>query len=194
MLQPGNLLALTWKARLAEHLGSFTVELERDRAARLMNDRRTLAGLGAVTGLLAYALPERLAMPGLYERTAELLDVMPVTPAWTLLYLRWEVALLEDLGFGLDLSACAATGINDELIYVSPKSGRAVSRSAGEPWADRMLPLPPCLRGEGDGPDSEIAAGLTTTGHFLQKHLPGQWNGQPFPPARARLLDLLGRS
>ncbi len=194
LLQPGNLLELTWRARLAEHLGTYTAELMRDRAAGLMENRGTLAGLGAVTGLLAYALPERLAMPDLYDRTTQLLDVMTVTPAWTLMYLHWELALLEDLGFGLDLAACAVTGAEEDLAYVSPRTGRAVSRAAGAEWADRLLPLPPCLRGEGAAEDTEIAEALGTTGHFLHKHLSGQWEGQSFPAARARLVDWIGRS
>lgn len=193
ILQPGNQLTVAWRARLSDHMGSYTVELERDRAAGLMSDRLRLAGLAAVTGMLAYGLPERQAMPGLYDRSAELLDVMAITRAWPLLYLRWELNLLTELGFGLDLSACAATGINDELIYVSPRSGRAVSRHAGAEWADRMLPLPPCLKGEGPAEDAEIALALSTTGYFLHKHLHGQWSGQPFPAARDRLLDLLAR-
>lgn len=180
MLQPGNQLALHWRARLSDHMGSFSVELERDRAASLMSDRMRLAGLSALTGVLAYALPERQALPRLYETSAHLLEVMALTPAWTLMYLQWELLLLRELGFGLDLSACAATGINDELIYVSPRTGRAVSRHGAGDWADRMLPLPPCLKGEGSAPNPEIALALSTTGHFLHKHLHGQWNGSRF--------------
>ncbi|WP_108258916.1 DNA repair protein RecO [Mangrovicoccus ximenensis] len=193
VLQPGNLLALSWRARLDHHMGAFTAELERDRAGRLMNDRRTLAGLAAVTGLLAYALPERMHLPGIYERTAELLDVMPLTPAWTLAYLRWELALLEALGYGLELDRCAVRGTNEELCFVSPRTGRAVSRQAAGEWADRLLPLPDCLKGQGPAPDGEIALALSTTGHFLKKHVPPQWSGQPFPASRSRLVDLLKR-
>ncbi|WP_138470540.1 DNA repair protein RecO [Poseidonocella sp. HB161398] len=193
VLQPGNLLALHWRARLEGHMGSFTAELERDRAALLMNDRMTLAGLSAVTGLLAYALPERLNLPGFYERTTALLDVMPLTPAWTLAYLQWELALLEALGYGLELDRCAVRGTNEELCFVSPRTGRAVSRQAAGDWADRLLPLPDCLKGQGPAPDGEIAQALSTTGHFLKKHVTPQWSGRPFPASRERLVALLGR-
>ena len=192
-LQPGNVLSLGWRARLADHVGAYTAELERDRAARLMGSRLTLAGLGAVTGVLSYALPDRLPLPALYDATAELLDVMALTPAWPLLYLRWELKLLESLGYGLELDRCAVFGTNEELCFVSPRTGRAVSRQAAGDWADRLLPLPPCLRGEGPAPDAEIALALSTTGHFLRRHVTPQWTGQPFPGSRDRLIDLLRR-
>lgn len=192
-LQPGNQLALTWRARLSDHIGSFTAELDRDRAALLMNDRMRLVGLGAVSGVLSYALPERLPLPKLYEKSEELLDVMGITPAWPLLYLRWELALLDGLGFGLSLDQCAVTGATDGLVYVSPKTGRAVSREGAGDWADRLLPLPPCLRGLGDASDREIAQALETTGFFMRKHVTPQWHGQPFPAARDRLIDMLAR-
>lgn len=193
-LQPGNQLALTWRARLADHLGTYTPELERDRAAALMSDRMRLAGLAAVTGLLSYSLPEKLPLPGLYTQTEQLLDVIAITEAWPLLYLRWELTLLDALGFGLELDRCAVRGTNEELCFVSPKTGRAVSRQGAGDWADRMLPLPPCLRGEGPAPNPEIAEALRTTGHFLHKHVTPQWHGQPFPAARGRLMDLLTHS
>lgn len=194
MLQPGNVLSLTWRARLDAHIGAFAAELERDRAAVFLGDRLGLAGLAATTGLLSYALPERLPLPGLHQRTGQLLDVMTLTPAWPLLYLQWECALLEELGFGLSLERCAVTGATQDLVFVSPRTGRAVSRSGAGDWADRLLPLPPCLRGEGAADDAEIAQALTTLGYFLQKNLTPQWQGQPFPAARARLVDRLARS
>ncbi|MBE3639705.1 DNA repair protein RecO [Mangrovicoccus algicola] len=193
LLQPGNILSLAWRARLEDQLGTFTAELQRDRAGRLMADRRMLAGLAAVSGLLAHALPERLHLPGIYERSSELLDLMPLTPAWTLAYLRWELALLEALGYGLELDRCAVRGTNEDLCFVSPRTGRAVSRQAAGEWADRLLPLPDCLKGQGPAPDEEIALALVTTGHFLQRHVPPQRSGQAIPASRARLVELLRR-
>lgn len=191
ILQPGAQLDLTWRARIEDHLGAFTVEPVRSRLSGVMNDRIALAGLNAVCALLSFSLPERAAYPALHARTVRLLDLMPVTPAWPLAYLQWELAFLEDMGFALDLSCCAATGATDGLVYVSPRTGRAVSAAGAGDWADRLLPLPPCLLGVGDAPDSEIALALRTTGHFLHTHLEPRRAGQPFPPARQRLLDRL---
>ncbi|WP_372837280.1 DNA repair protein RecO, partial [Puniceibacterium confluentis] len=114
-LQPGAQLDLSWRARLEDHIGSFTIEPQRSRAALAMTDRLSLAGLNAVVSLLAFCLPEREAHPALYQRTESLLDLLGQPQIWPLAYLRWEMALLEEMGFGLDLSACAATGANDQL-------------------------------------------------------------------------------
>ena len=116
-----------------------------------------------------------------------------VNPAWPLAYLRWELALLEELGFGLDLSVCAVTGTVDDLAFVSPRTGRAVSAEAAGDWADRLLPLPPALLGHGDGDRDEVAEGLRTTGHFLEKQLAQSLGDRPLPEARARFVDLLKR-
>ena len=127
ILQPGAQLDLTWRARLEEHLGTFTVEPVRSRAAQMMADRETLAALNAATALLAFALPEREGHAGLYRRTLSLFDMIGEGDFWPLAYLRWELALLDELGFGLDLTACASTGATEGLAYVSPRTGRAVS-------------------------------------------------------------------
>lgn len=193
MLQPGAQLAVTWKARLEDHLGSFTVEPVRSRAALVMQDRVALAGLNAVTGLLAFALPEREAHAPLYARTVALLDLLGQSDIWPLGYLQWELALLEEVGFALDLSACAATGAVEDLTYVSPRTGRAVARAAAGDWADRLLPLPPVLLGQGDATTSEILQALGTTGHFLHNHLAPSLGDRAVPEARARLLSVLRR-
>ncbi|TCO69986.1 DNA replication and repair protein RecO [Rhodovulum euryhalinum] len=193
VLQPGTQLAVTWKARLEDHIGSFTVEPVRSRAAHVLGDARALAGLNALTALLSFSLPERAPHPALYARSVTLLDLLGHADAWPLAYLRWELALLEEMGFGLDLSRCAVTGERDDLVYVSPKSGRAVSAGAAGEWADRLLPLPPCLLGQGPVRAEEIAEGLRTTGHFLEKWLAPALGDKPLPGARARLVDLLGR-
>ena len=194
ILQPGAQLSVSWKARLESHLGSFTVEPIRSRAAVAMGDRLALAGLNAVCSLLAMVLPEREAHPPLYERTIALLDLLGQSDVWPLAYLRWEEALLEEMGFGLDLSACAATGINEELIFVSPKSGRAVSRQAAGEWADRLLPLPDVLARKGDASNAEIVKALGTTGYFIEHRLIKSLGDRPMPVARARLIDAIYRA
>ncbi len=192
-LQPGAQLDLIWRARLEDHIGSYHAEPQRSRAAAAMSGRLALAGLNAVTGLLAFSLPERQAQPGLYTRTEQLLDLLGQDDIWPLAYLRWELALLDDMGFGLDLTACAVTGARDGLVYVSPRTGRAVSQAGAGDWADRLLPLPPCLRGEGEAPDAEIAQGLATTGYFLEQHLAPELGDRPLPDARARFVAAFTR-
>ncbi|MFQ1701191.1 DNA repair protein RecO [Loktanella agnita] len=194
VLQPGAQLSVTWKARLESHLGSFAVEPVRSRAAVAMGDRLALAGLNAVCALLAHVLPEREGHPALYDRTIALLDLLGQSDVWPLAYLRWEQALLDEMGFGLDLSACAVRGVNEELIYVSPRSGRAVSRQAAGEWANRMLPLPPVLAGKGDAENSEIVTALGTTGHFIENRLIHSLGDRPMPPARARLIETIARA
>lgn len=193
LLQPGAQLDLQWQARLEEHIGSYRVEPLRSRAAAALSGRMALAGLNAVTALLAFCLPERAPHPALYRRSEQLMDLLGQDEVWPLAYLNWEMALLEELGFGLDLSRCAATGVNDELIYVSPKSGRAVSRHGAGDWVDRMLPLPPCLRGEGPAPDAEVADALRTTGYFLEHRVAPALGHRPLPEARARFVEIFAR-
>lgn len=159
-----------------------------------MGDRLSLAGLNAVTSLLLFALPEREAHPRLYVRTEALFDLLGQPDLWPLAYLQWELALLEETGFGLDLSACAVLGHGaNDLSYVSPRSGRAVSRAGAGDWADRLLPLPPCLMGHGPAPDHDIAEGFRTTGHFLREHLAPALGNKPLPEARQRFVDGFAR-
>lgn len=193
MLQPGAQLDLSWRARLEEHIGLFNVELSRSRAAAVMADRGALAGLNAMNALLLFALPEREPHPRLYAQTVVMLDLLGHTEAWPVAYLQWELALLQALGFGLDLSACAVTGSVEDLVYVSPKSGRAVSAEGAGAWADRLLPLPPELLGVVTQDLAGIAAGLRTTGHFLETGLAHSLGDRPLPEARARLVDRLVR-
>ncbi|QQA42312.1 DNA repair protein RecO [Pelagovum pacificum] len=193
VLQPGAQIDVTWTARLEEHLGAYRVEPIRSRAAMVMGDRLSLAGLNAICGLLAFALPEREAHEPLYERSITLLDLLGRTDAWPLAYLHWELALLEELGFGLDLTSCAATGEVTDLAFVSPRTGRAVSRAGAGEWKSRLLPLPAALRGEGPAPDDEILDGLRTTGHFLEHWLAPALGDRPVPAVRERLVGLLAR-
>ena len=190
ILQPGAQLDLTWRARLEEHLGSFTVEPVFGRTA-LMTDRLALAGLSSVTALAVFALAERQAYPALYRDTEAQLDRMNSGADWPAYYVAWEVHLLTTLGFGLDLSACAVTGGQEDLTYVSPKTGRSVSAKAGRDWADRLLPLPPFLRPEaGEQPitASHLSDGLRMTGYFLAHWLAPALHKQGPPPARDRLV------
>lgn len=193
VLQPGAQLSVTWKARLDSHLGSFTVEPIRSRAATAMGDRLALAGLNAVCALLSMVLPERETHPPLYERTINLLDLLGQSDLWPLAYLRWEQALLEEMGFAMDLSACAVHGVNEDLAFVSPRSGRAVSREGAGKWVDRLLPLPPVLAGKGDASNAEIVTALGTTGFFIENRLIKSLGDRPMPKARARLLDAIAR-
>lgn len=192
VLQPGTQLAVDWRARLADHIGSFTVEPVRSRAGA-MGDAGRLAALSSVCALLHLALPEREPHPALWADTVAFLDDVEAAPDWAETYLRWELRLLQELGFGLDLAACAVTGVTEGLDFVSPKTGRAVSRAAAGDWADRLLPLPGVLAGAPAAP-GDLALGLAVTGHFLARELAPQLRGQALPEARARLVARLTRA
>jgi len=199
--QPGNRLHVTWKARMAEHLGTLSGEMADAMAARVMGEADRLAILTAACAVAGCVLPERDPLAAVYDDTAALFALLadPDAPCRTetlaAAYVLWELGLLTDLGFGLDLSVCAATGTKDDLVYVSPKSGRAVSASAGAPWRDRLLPLPAFLR-DGSDPHTVTVAGvvdgLRLTGFFLDRHLFGARNATP-PPARIRLAERMSR-
>lgn len=193
LLQPGAQLDVTWRARLDEHLGSYAVEPLRSRAA-LMSDRLALAGLNSICALLTFLLPEREAHGALYGATIGLLDRIGAGEGWAVDYLRWELGLLEEMGYGLDLSSCALTGSRDDLAYVSPKSGRAVAREAAGEWVDRLLPLPACLLGQGPAGAGDIADGLRLTGYFLEHRIAPELGSRPLPEARRRLVTLLSRA
>jgi DNA repair protein RecO (recombination protein O) len=191
-LQPGAQLLLDWRARLAEHLGHYRVELLRSRAAPIMADRAGLAALNAVGALLVTLLPEREPNPEIYEATLVLADALAAAEwDWPARYARWEVTLLAALGFGLDLTRCAATGRTEELIYVSPRSGRAVSRGAGGAWADRLLPLPGFLAGRTEPTMGAVREALRMTGFFLESWACPAFEVKSVPEARARLARLL---
>jgi DNA repair protein RecO (recombination protein O) len=192
VLQPGAQLALVWRARLDQHIGAFTVEPVRSRAGLVLADPDRLAGLAALCALAAFALPEREPQPRLYPMTVDLADGIAGGGDWFGPYLRWERALLEEVGFGLDLSACAVTGATRGLAHVSPRTGRAVTAEAGAPWADRLLPLPAALLAEVPADRAAMAAGLRTTGHFLAGVLAPALGDRPLPAARLRLAARFG--
>ncbi|WP_439111830.1 DNA repair protein RecO [Lentibacter sp.] len=193
VLQPGAQLDLVWRARLEDHLGSFSAELIRSRSAVVMSSRLALAGLNTVTALLRYALPEREANLPLYRRTEGLLDLLSQEDLWPLAYLKWELAFLEELGFGMDLRSCAVTGATEGLAYVSPKTGRAVTAEGAGAWASKLLPLPPVLLGLGGADDADVLDGLKLTGFFLAEHLAPELGSKPLPDARGRFLAALQR-
>lgn len=193
VLQPGNLVAAEWRARLSEHLGAYSIELIEPHAAHAIGDRMALAGLDTLTAL-ARLLPERDPHRGLYEAALLVVRTLSQGDHWPALLVRWELALLDDLGFGLDLQSCAATGQSSELAYVSPKSGKAVSREAAAPYLDKLLALPEFLdpsAGKKLAPQQQdILNGFKLSAYFFDRHI---WEprGLKPPPSRARLLALL---
>jgi DNA repair protein RecO (recombination protein O) len=186
-LQPGNTVQLTWRARLENQLGMFTVELLQARAAELIADRTRLYLSQTICELL-HLLPERDPNDRLLGMAVRLIDGTPDGAELA----RFELALLDDLGFGLDLSSCAATGVTDDLTHVSPKSGRAVSRTAAQPYLDRLLPLPSFLAGRGNASPHDIADALKLTSHFLEAHVWGPRQVER-PAMRHSLVELLSR-
>ena len=194
VLQPGNSVSVVWRARLDEHLGNFTLEGTTLRAARLMESATSLYGIQMVAGLLRL-LPERDPHPELYEGLLTILDWLDGTITAGVLFVHYEARMLRELGFGLDLDRCAATGETGDLVYVSPKTGRAVCRVAGEPYNDRLLALPGFMIGEGEAAQpsaADILAGFRLTEYFLARHV-YEPRGIAPPDARARFLALVGR-
>ena len=186
VLQPGNEIAAVWRGRLSEHLGSVACELVRGHAAGFLDDADRLAGLAAATALIAVTLPEREPHSDIYTSFAKLLDALDSADDWPSQYVDWECSLLAALGFGLELTHCAATGVTDNLAYVSPRTGRAVSREAGRPYHAKLLQLPRFLWSDIPADQAQIAAGLRLTEHFLINHVL-QPQGASLPAARARL-------
>jgi DNA repair protein RecO (recombination protein O) len=170
ILQPGNSVSATWRARLDEHLGTYTVEPLVARAANFFGAPHAVYGVTHLASLMRL-LPERDPHESLYDAFAAILDRLDDAYAAAPMVVRFELQVLAELGFGLDLSECAATGKQDALDFVSPKSGRAVSRAAGEPYAGRLLRLPAFLRDAHSLPQgSDLADGFALTGFFLARH------------------------
>ena len=188
--QPGNAVTAHWRGRLAEHLGTFVCEPGASHAAALLDDPLKLAALTAACAVAEAALPEREPHTAVYEGFLALLEALDGDgPAlWGEIYVRWELGVLGELGYGLDLSACAATGRNDELAYVSPRTGRAVSLSAGEPYRAKLLALPRFLAGDGRASLAELGDGLHLSGFFLEQHVFAPLD-RSAPPARGRLVE-----
>ena len=193
ILQMGNHVDVVWKARLSEHLGHASVELRRSYAAEAMEDPARLAALSSLATLAGF-LPERDPHPNLFEISLFVLSFLDDESVWPALYAKWELAYLDELGFGLDLEVCAATGANDDLIYVSPRSGRAVSASAGEPYKDRLFSLPSFLRSgrSGGATMAEVSAALKLTKYFIVQRVLNM-HEKEIPDSRERLTAILDR-
>lgn len=190
IFQAGNLVEASWKARLEEHLGTLTAETEMPFAALAMQDRIALAGVNAMCALVPLAMHERDPHPAIFEAMHEVLQRMSIADDWLCNYVRFELLLLKEAGFGLDLRRCVASQSSENLIYVSPKSGGAVSEQAGEPYREKLLKLPSFLIQpmRDDNPEA-IADGLALTGYFLQRWML-EASGHTMPAARARLVNL----
>jgi len=190
VLQPGNRVRAVWRARLEDHLGHFQVEAENLDAGVLMEDPLALSGLNAACTMASLCLPEREAHPRVADAFEVLVGALGDPGLWPALYVKWESGVLADLGYGLDLRRCAATGAEAGLVYVSPKSGRAVSAGAGEPYKDRLLALPGFLTGPAPLLPGDIAAGLKLTAHFIDRRV--LWpSDRRLPDARARMIERL---
>lgn len=186
VLQQGNELSVQWRARLEDHLGSFAIEFQEGHAARVLSDPGRLSAMLSACALVDLCLPEREPHPDIFATLRALLLALP-DAAWAAEYVAWELSLLAELGFGLDLSMCAASGATTDLIYVSPKSGRAVSAAAGENYKDKLLPLPQFLVGKEVVEPRDIADGLRLTGYFLDRHVLAPL-AKLLPDARVRIV------
>jgi DNA repair protein RecO (recombination protein O) len=190
--QPGNLVEVAWRARQVDQLGHFTGELREAHAARVMDDAVQLAGLSAACALIDAALPDREPHAAVFDGFHALLNAIG-HPGWPVIYVRLELGILQELGFRLDLDRCAVTGATEDLAFVSPRTGRAVGRTAAEPYRDRLSPLPAFLSTRvlpADG--AELRLGLDLTGHFLERHVFWPHN-KPLPAARSRFMEALSR-
>jgi DNA repair protein RecO (recombination protein O) len=197
LLQPGNEIAVTWRGRLTEHLGTLDCELLAPHVARFLDDPDRLAALNAAVELLLAALPEREPHPDCHASFSMLLSALESTAVsitdWAPAYVVWECDLLAGVGFGLDLARCAVSGTNQDLAYVSPRTGRAVSRETGASYKDRLLPLPEFLWRPGvSATPADIVAGLNLTRHFLLRHVL-EPQGKRLSEARERLFERLRR-
>ncbi len=199
LLQPGNGVRAVWRARLDEHLGTYAIEGTRLRAATLLASSHAVYGVTHLAAL-ARLLPERDPHEDIFDLLEHTLDDFDDASEAAVHLVRFELAMLGELGFGLDLDNCAATGETAELIYVSPKSGSAVSRAAGEPWRDRLLRLPPFLR-QGEDPgeeranawsDRDLQDGFALTGLFLLRHVL-EPRGQGHSDAREGFINAVAR-
>jgi DNA repair protein RecO (recombination protein O) len=194
ILQPGNSVAAIWRARLDEHLGNYTLEGMRLRSSLFLGASHGVYGLTHLAALTRL-LPERDPHRDVYEVLEAILDRLDDVERAGPLVVRFELMLLAELGFGLDLTQCAATGGTADLTYVSPKSGRAVSREAGEPWQDKLMRLPPFLTDEDEEKPSatDVANGFEITGFFLARHL-FEPRGLEMPEARRQLIAAILRA
>ncbi len=191
-LQIGNLVQVTWRARLEDQLGAFDLELERSFASAYLDDRARLSALEAFNAMAQQALGEREPVPSLFDATLTWLEYLD-EDFWPQLYVKLELGLLAALGFAVDFDACALKGDANDLSHVSPKTGRAVSAQMAEPYAAKLLKLPQFLGGSSNLGDQEVLAGLTLSGTLLARHVFAALN-RDLPEGRHRLAEHLGLS
>lgn len=193
-LQPGTIADVEWTAKSMDQLGTFAVTDSQSINAGWLDDIGALSALQSVCGLIDRGVPEREPHPRLYAGTQAFLDCLGLAPeVWGAALVFWELALLREMGFGLDLSKCVVTGQTDSLHYVSPKSGGAVSEAGAGAYRDRLLPLPGFLRGQGSATREDIAAGLKLSGHFIEHRLFAHTT-HVMPEARNRLPAFFGQT
>lgn len=193
-LQAGSKVVAQFRSRTEGQLGSARLEPMGEGAAALFDDPLALIGLNAAASVVQGALPERESHQGTFLAFEAMMTTLAFPEVWPAIYVRFEAGLLEDLGFGLDLSRCAATGSMDDLVYVSPRTGRAVSHDAGQPYADKLLKLPPFMLGAQSGiGEGDVRAGLDLTGHFLEQFVFHALN-KPLPPARVWMIERLSEA
>lgn len=191
LLQAGARVIADYRARTSDQLGSVRLEAVGEGPSRLFDDPLALIGLSAATAVTRGALPEREPHPGAFLAFEALLATFALADVWPAIFVRFEAGLLENLGFGLDLSCCAVSGGTDDLVWVSPRTGRAVSQTAGAPYADKLLVLPSFMLGSQAGlSEGDVGAGLKLTGHFLERFVFHPQN-RPLPEARLWMVDRL---
>lgn len=192
IFQPGNVVSATWKARLEEQLGSLSAELQQSVAAKVMDERLKLQGLFSVTTLLCSCMQDREIDEQLYGKTHQILQDMITNQNWLKDYVIFELELMHHLGFGLDLSRCAATGALEGLEYISPKTGRAVSAEGARGYEEKLFKIPKFLLPNEKYDSEDIIAGLELADYFLDRHffMP---MGKKMPDERARLVELIKR-
>lgn len=192
ILQAGNLVHAGWKARLSEQLGFFNpLDMDTPYAGRVLDDPAALAGIASAIALVRATTAERQAYPGIFEALVVLLEALPQGEVWPAIYARFEIGLLAQVGYGLDLQRCAVTGTTDDLTYVSPRTGRAACAEAGAPFADKLLRLPGFLVGKPEIEAGDVADALALAGYFLERRVFDQ-RGEGMPEARRRLIERLG--
>ena len=191
ILQMGNILDITWRARLSEHMGSVQIDVIKSYP-EILDSRLTLAGVAALSSMLTTFVEDRDPQAQMFDATEKLYDLLIHPDMWCVGYFYWELALLDALGFGLDLSKCVVTGDTENLLYLSPKSGCAVSRQAAGEWADRLLPMPRIVM-EKDKNISDVFDGLQVLSYFwLNKVIPAM-GVKTMPKARERFIDIMQR-
>ncbi|MEP6341892.1 MAG: DNA repair protein RecO [Maricaulaceae bacterium] len=190
LLEIGNKVHVSWRSRLSEHLGYYAIEPIEMRAATLMMERVSLMGLNVTCAVAKTVLPERQSFPHVYAAFDVLMQNFEDPEIWPALYVRWEMGVLSALGYGLDLSCCASTGVVDNLTHVSPRSGRAVSAEAATPYLDKLYPLPSFMIGGRDVSGEDIENGLRLTAYFLETRV--QWGvNQTLPDNRRMMIERL---